>query len=139
MTRIFFLLLTLFFSLNCPAMEGNADFRQSPSAAKTTPHFSGPAKPWTKGATPNSTYTHIDPKTGKAVQNAVYDSQGNVVGHVDFKNSGPGALSGHGHSFPPGSPNLGHGSAGPHIPNNQLPPGWDALPPGVQPRTPIGQ
>jgi len=98
MMRFLISALVLLFSMSSPAMERNAEFCRSSLAAKATPHFSGPAKPWTKGATPNSTYTHIDPKTGKAVQNAVYDSQGNVVGHVDFKNSGPGALSGHGHS-----------------------------------------
>ncbi|TVP76009.1 MAG: hypothetical protein EA353_12805, partial [Puniceicoccaceae bacterium] len=109
-------------------------------AARNTPTFSGTAKPWTKGATPNSTYTHIDPKTGRAVQNARYDDKGNVIGHVDFKNHGPGAPSGHGHTFPqPGNPASGHGPGKPHIPNNQLPAGWDALPPGVQPHTPIGQ
>jgi hypothetical protein len=109
-------------------------------AAKTPPTFSGTAKPWTKGATPNSTYTHIDPKTGKAVQNAICDDAGDVVGHVDFKNHGPGAPSGHGHTFPqPGNPASGHGAGKPHIPNNQLPPGWDTLPPGVQPHTPLGQ
>jgi hypothetical protein len=109
-------------------------------AAKTAPTFSGTAKPWTKGATPNSTYTHIDPKTGKAVQNAIYDDAGDVVGHVDFKNHGPGAPSGHGHTFPqPGNPASGHGAGKPHISNNQLPPGRDTLPPGVLPHTPLGQ
>lgn len=103
------------------------------------PHFSGTEKPRTEGATPNSTYTHIDPKTGKAVQNAIYDSEGNVVGHVDFKNHGPGAPSGHGHTFPePGNPASGHGPGKPHIPNDQLPSGWDKLPPGVEPKTPKG-
>jgi hypothetical protein len=101
--------------------------------------FQGPAKPWTSGATPNSVYTHIDPKTGKAVQNAIYDANGNVLGHVDFKNHGPGAPSGHGHMFPkPGNPASGHGPSMPHIPNNELPSGWDALPHGIEPRTPLG-
>lgn len=112
-------------------------------AAKTPPHFSGTDKPWTKGATPDSTYTHIDPKTGKAVQNAIYDGNGDVVGHVDFKNHDPTggrAPSGHGHTFPqPGNPASGHGPGKPHIPNNQLPAGWDTLPPGVQSHTPLGQ
>lgn len=86
--------------------------------------------------TPN---THTGPD-GKAVQNAIYDADGNVIGHVDFKNHGPGAPSGHGHQFPvPGDPSTGHGKGAPHIPPNQLPPGWGDLPPGVQPRTPIGQ
>jgi Pretoxin HINT domain len=109
-------------------------------APNTPKQFQGTDKPWTTGATPNSTYTHIDPKTGRAVQNAIYDQNGNVIGHVDFKNHGPGALSGHGHQFPqPGNPASGHGAGKPHIPNNQLPPGWDTLPPGVQPQKPIGQ
>lgn len=103
------------------------------------PSFSGTGKPWTNGATPNSRYTHIGPD-GRAVQNAIYDSNGNVIGHVDFKNHGAGAPSGHGHQFPiPGNPASGHGPGKPHIPHNQLPPGWSNLPPGVLPRTPIGQ
>lgn len=110
------------------------------AAESAAPRFNGTAKPWTQGATPNSVYTHIDPKTGKAVQNGVYGPDGKVIGHVDFKNHGPGAPSGHGHTFPqPGNPASGHGPGNPHIPNNQLPPGWDTLPPGVQPRTPLGQ
>ena len=56
-----------------------------------------------------------------------WDVKADVVGHVDFKNHGPGAPSGHGHTFPqPGNPASGHGPGNPHIPNNQLPPGWDA-------------
>jgi RHS repeat-associated protein len=102
-------------------------------------NFSGTCKPWTSGATPNSKYTHIGPD-GKAVQNAIYDANGNVIGHVDFKNHGPGAPSGHGHEFPtPGNPASGHGPGLPHILPSQLPPGWGDLPPGVAPRTPIGQ
>ncbi len=102
-------------------------------------HTSGTQKPLTKGAAPNSIYTHIDPKTGRAIQNAIYDAKGNVIGHVDFKNHGPGALSGHGHHFPQaGNPASGHGAGKLHIPNNQLPPGWDQLPPSIQPQNPIG-
>ena len=109
------------------------------SMATAQAHFSGTSKPRTTGATPNSKYTHIGPD-GKAVQNAIYDADGKVIGHVDFKNHGPGAPSGHGHQFPsPGNPASGHGPGKPHIPPNQLPPGWDDLPPGVSPRTPIGQ
>lgn len=134
------ILLALFF-LSVPALGENSDFRRCTIAAENAvPRFSGTAKPWTQGATPNSVYTHIDPKTGKAVQNAAYGSDGKVIGHVDFKNHGPGAPSGHGHTFPqPGNPASAHGPANPHIPNNQLPPGWDTLPPGVQLRTPLGQ
>jgi RHS repeat-associated protein len=108
-------------------------------AAGSGGHFSGSEKPRTSGATPNSIYTHVDPKTGKATQNAIYDGNGNVVGHVDFKNHGDGAPSGHGHMFPePGNPASGHGPGKPHIPNDRLPPGWDKLPPNVKPNTPIG-
>jgi hypothetical protein len=93
-----------------------------------------------EGATPNSTYTHIDPMTGKALQNAVYDSEAKVIAHEDFKNHGKGAPSGHGHVFPePGKPSSGHGQSKPHIPNSELPAGWDKLPEGVGPTTPIGQ
>jgi len=112
----------------------------TPDAPNNAPkQFQGTDKPWTTGATPNSTYTHVDPKTGRAVQNAIYDQDGNVIGHVDFK-SFPGNPSGHGHQFPqPGNPESGHGRGKPHIPNNELPPGWDTLPPGVSPYAPIGE
>ncbi|QSD35729.1 RHS repeat protein [Pectobacterium brasiliense] len=101
-------------------------------------HFSGTEKPRTTGATPNSMYTHIDPKTGKAVQNAIYDNNGDVIGHVDFKNHG--IESGHYHLFPePGNPASGHGPGKPHYPHSGIPSGWDALPPGIEPHTPIGK
>jgi len=88
---------------------------------------------------PNSVYTHIDQKTGRATQNAIYDINGDVIGHVDFKNHGKGARSGHGHVFPtPGDPSTGHGKGKPHIPNSSLPSGWDTLPSGVKPLQPIG-
>jgi hypothetical protein len=140
MTRLFLLLLTLLFSLSGPAMGEHNDFGCWSNAAKAAPTFSGTVKPWTKGATPNSIYTHIDPKTGRGVQNVIYDDAGDVVGHLDFKNHGPGAPSGHGHTFPqPGNPASGHGAGKPHIPGNQLPPNWSTLPPSVQPHTPFGQ
>jgi len=101
-------------------------------------HFFGEDKPWTMGATPDSMYTHIDPKTGKAIQNAIYDSNGNVIAHVDFKNHG--IESGHYHLFPePGNPASGHGPGKPHYPNSDIPTGWDKLPPGIDPTTPIGK
>lgn len=115
-------------------------FTESCSASKSGPHFKGTDKPWTKSATSNSKYTKIDPKTGKATQTAVYDSNGNVVGHVDFKNHGKGAVSGHGHVFPePGNPASGHGKGKPHIPNSDLPSDWSNLPSGIEPHTPIGR
>lgn len=109
-----------------------------PTGSNSGPHHSGTEKPWTKGATPNSTYTHIN-KDGKAIQNAIYDADGKVVGHVDFKPHGH--LSGHGHKFPiPGNPASGHKPGLQyHIPNEQLPPHWSNLPAGVSPHTPIGQ
>ncbi len=108
------------------------------TTAQGNPHYSGTDKPLTTGATPNSIYTHIDPKTGKAVQNAIYDSNGSVIGHVDFKNHG--IESGHYHEFPiPGNPASGHGAGKPHNPYSTIPSGWDILPPGIEPHTPIGQ
>lgn len=97
----------------------------------------GFAKPLLKSI-PDSVYTHIDRTTGMALQNAIYDNNGDVIGHVDFKNSGHGATSGHGHRFPPGNPFPGHGPGTPHIAYAQLPAGWSDLPPGILPRTPIG-
>lgn len=98
----------------------------------------GTGKPWTKGATPNSKYNHLD-SNGNVKQTAVYDGDGNVIGHVDYQNHGQGAPSGHGHTFPePGNPASGHGKGKPHIPHDQLPPDWTELPPGINPSNPIG-
>ncbi len=118
------------------SFSGVGKYSKSPDAT----HFYGTAKPFSDGATPGSIYTHIDPDSGKAVQNAIYNADGKVIDHVDFKNHGAGAPSGHGHRFPqPGNPSSGHGPGKPHIPSNQLPPGWDALPPKVEPHTPLGR
>ena len=105
---------------------------------KPKDHFQGTEKPRVKGATPNSVYSHVDPKTGKVLQNAVYDADGKVVGHVDFKNHG--IESGHWHEFPEaGNPASGHGPGKPHHPNSTVPEGWDVIPQGKQPHTPIGK
>jgi RHS repeat-associated protein len=118
--------------------ETNAPVNQVPQDPFPGGEYQGTEKPWTDEATPNSKYTQVD-ANGRAVQNAIYDANGDVIGHVDFKNHGAGAPSGHGHEFPePGNPASGHGPGAPHIPNDQLPPGWDGLPPGVQPKVPIG-
>jgi hypothetical protein len=110
------------------------------SVPDTLEQFHGHDKPWTQGATPNSVYTHVDPKTGKAIQNAIYDQNGNVIGHVDFTNHRLNSPSGHGHAFPqPGNPASGHDHITPPIPYDQLPPGWGTLPSGIPPRTPIGE
>jgi len=101
--------------------------------------FSGTGKPWTSGAEPNSEYIHVNEEE-KAIQKAIYDENGDVIGHVDYKNHGKGAPSGHGHTFPePGNPASGHGPGNPHIPPGDLPPGWGDLPPGIEPLTPIGR
>jgi len=89
---------------------------------------------------------HIDETMGNALQNTIYNKDGDVVGCVDFRKHNRGAdplnprsTSGHGYVFPqPGQPASGHGPNSPHIPNKSLPSGWDALPPGVKPQTPIG-
>jgi hypothetical protein len=76
---------------------------------------------------------------GEAIQTAIYDENGNVIAHIDFKPHGPGAPSGHWHVFPtPGDPSSGHGPGKPHILPQDLPPDWLDLPPGVQPVKPIG-
>lgn len=107
--------------------------------ATKRPEFRGTRRPWTKGATPNSKYYHLD-KNGKVKQTSVYNENGKVVGHVDYKNHGKGAHSGHGHQFPEaGNPASGHGRGKPHIPNNQLPDDWTSLPLDLQPGVPIGK
>ncbi len=49
---------------------------------------SGTARPPLTGATPNSIYTKSDSTGTVAVQNAVYDGNGDLIGQVDFKNHG---------------------------------------------------
>lgn len=79
-------------------------------------HYSGMDKPLTTGATPNSIYTHVDPKTGKLAHNTIYDSNGSVIWYVDFKSHG--IESGYYHEFPiPENPASGHGPGKPHHPN----------------------
>jgi RHS repeat-associated protein len=120
------------------AAAADAEAAADTGGAGQANHYSGADKPWTAGAEPGSKYTQVD-KNGDALQTAIYDKNGDVVGHVDYKNHGPGAASGHGHEFPtPGDPSSGHGRGKPHIPHDKLPPGWGDLPPGVKPRTPIG-
>ncbi len=111
-----------------------------PPLSPSRPTFRGTDKPWKEGATPNSKYVHVDPRTGKAKQTAIYNEEGKVVAHVDWKNHGQGAESGHGHIFPePGNPASGHGRGKPHIPHHDLPPDYRDLPSGVEPQTPIGK
>ena len=87
-------------------MMGVAEASTGATGASELTEFSGTSKPWLTGATPNSKYTHLDPK-GRAIQNAVYNAEGNVVGHVDFKRHGS-AASGHGHIMTqPGVPASG--------------------------------
>jgi hypothetical protein len=125
---------------------GGGGSGDSPHGTAPLTHQSGTTKPVTTGGTPNSVYTHVDPKTGKAVQNAVYDDKGQVVAHIDFKNHGKDpatkteAVSGHGHTFStPGDPSTGHGAGKTHYPPGSLPADYSQLPSGVQPHTPIGK
>jgi RHS repeat-associated protein len=99
-------------------------------------HYSGTQPPLVAGASPNSLYSHVHPKTGKVVQNAVYDANGDVIGHVSFKNHG--LESGHWHEFPPAQPGLGHGKGAAHNPHTTAPDGWNTLPPGIASNLPIG-
>ncbi|MBX3060582.1 MAG: hypothetical protein KF770_29345, partial [Anaerolineae bacterium] len=96
-------------------------------------YFKGTEKPWTTGATPNSAYTQFNPKTGQPVQTAIYDSQGRVIVHVDWKIHGSASV-GHWHYLKvPGNPASGHG---PNNPHNQpinpstwgLPSNWNTWP-----------
>ena len=109
-------------------------------------HESDESKPVGTKVTPNSVHTYINHDAQQAIQNSIYDKNGDLVGHVDFKNHNPAndltnsrATSGHGHIFPPGQPMLGHGKGAIHIPNKSLPAGWEALPEGISPRVPIGE
>jgi hypothetical protein len=91
-------------------------------------------------STPNSLYTHIDPKTGRALQNTIYGNQGQKIAQVDFQKHGDGVWSGHGHYFGDSANEWfgHHGSGAPHVDYPNLPTGWDRLPPGILPHAPIG-
>mgnify|MGYP001548414124 FL=1 len=91
-------------------------------------------KAWSEGAKPNSVYTQVHPKMpNKAIQNSVYDADGKIIGQVDFKPQ-HGAPSGHGHRMSePGNIGSGHKGAETYISPDDLPPGWNQLPDGVEP------
>ncbi|MFG2910443.1 polymorphic toxin-type HINT domain-containing protein [Kitasatospora sp. NPDC048286] len=89
-------------------------------------YSSGTARPPWTGGTPDSVYTRTG-KDGTPVQNTIFDKDGNAVGHFDFKDHGTGGP--HGHVIdPPGTPGGGHGAGAPHIPESNLPPGWNLRP-----------
>ncbi|MCP4597138.1 MAG: hypothetical protein GY843_11720 [Neptuniibacter sp.] len=96
-------------------------------------YYRGTGKPWTSGATPNSAYTQFDPRTGNSIQTAIYDSNGNVIVHIDWKQHGS-APPGHWHFFTqPGNPATGHYPGAPHygpIDTSTwgLPSDWDVSP-----------
>jgi RHS repeat-associated protein len=96
---------------------------------------SGPtAKP--KTGTPNTVYVYFHDKLKKAIQTSIFNEKGNVIGHVDYKNHGKLAPSGHFHTFLiPGDPSSGHSIT--HHPYSELPPGWGMLPAGISPMDPI--
>jgi len=100
------------------------------------PIIFGPEKGPMSGGPPCGIHSRVG-KSGRVVQNTIYDSNGLPVGHVDFRPHG-GQPSGHGHNFPPGEPGPGHGPGAPHIPPGQLPPDWLRTPPGLLPEKPIG-
>ena len=112
-------------------------------ASKAAPgsgtHRAGAEKAWPSGAESNSKWTQTTGDGTKAVQNTIYDADGNAVGQVDFKKHGPGAPPGHGHSFPPGQPGVGHGPGATHLDPTNVPEGWADIPPGLQPAQPLGQ
>ncbi|RYZ42628.1 MAG: hypothetical protein EOO71_07130 [Myxococcaceae bacterium] len=101
------------------------------------PTIVSPEKGKLKG-TPYSRHVYVIEQGTKAVNIRIYDGNGEAVGDVDFKNHKDGAVSGHGHKFPPMQPRVGHGVGAEHIPYKDLPEGWTDLPPGVTPVTPLG-
>ena len=105
--------------------------------ANKVPHFKGTDKAWADGATPNSTYTQVHPNMpDKAIQNSIYNSEGKIIGQVDFKPQ-HGAPSGHGHKMTqPGNIGSGHQGAETYISPENLPSGWNKLPEGVGPIKP---
>jgi RHS repeat-associated protein len=100
-------------------------------------HFKGTEKAWADGATPNSTYTQVHPNMqDKAIQNSIYNSEGKIIGQVDFKPQ-HGAPSGHGHMMKEaGNIGSGHQGAATYISPENLPSGWNNLPEGVVPIKP---
>jgi RHS repeat-associated protein len=110
----------------------------APGGPGSGPHSSGTEDPPLTGADPNSVYTRTYGDGSVAVQNTVYDENGNAVAHVDFKPHGPDAPSGHAHDFPPGGPvGGGHGPGAEHTPPADVPPDWSRTG-GVPPAYPIG-
>jgi hypothetical protein len=84
---------------------------------------------------PDSVHTQISKKSGKALQNTVYDSDGNGIAHVDFRGH-HGSPSSHGHLWPaPGK--IDHPKTG-YIPPDKVPDSWKRLPEGIDPEDPAG-
>jgi RHS repeat-associated protein len=118
--------------------ESPAPGTPAPGGPGSGPHSSGTEDPPLTGADPNSVYTRTSGDGSVAVQNTVYDENGNAVAHVDFKPHGPDAPSGHAHDFPPGGPvGGGHGPGAEHTPPADVPPDWSRTG-GVPPAYPIG-
>src|SRR5262249_42943980 len=113
-----------------------------PGGPGSGPHSWGPEDAPMTGGPPNGLHTRTSGDGSVAVQNTVYDHNGNAVAHVDFKPHGAGsdvAPSGHAHEFPPvGPPASGHGPGATHIPPADVPADWSRLPPNVPPAYPIG-
>lgn len=119
------------------AKLGSGSYWSNSYVAKETPHFVGSEKAWAGGATPNSIYTQVHPNMpDKAIQNSIYNSEGKIVGQVDFKPQ-HGAPSGHGHKMTePGNIGSGHQGAETYVSPESLPSGWNNLPEGVNPIKP---
>lgn len=75
-----------------------------------------------------------------ATRNLIFNALGVCVAEVNFDNHGFTAVSGHLHPYPVWAmPITGHHISGtPHIDMADYPALWRALPPGVNPRTPLG-
>jgi RHS repeat-associated protein len=103
--------------------------------------YFGTERAWSEGATPNSIYTQVSSDGKVAVQNSIYNSEGQVVHQVDFKNHGGGATSGHGHVMEtPGKIGSGHNhTAGSFVPQEKVPAVYKKIPNGTLPSQQIGK
>jgi RHS repeat-associated protein len=112
-----------------PVLVHNCDPYEIPLDENGLPvggHTSGTARQPLTGQTPDSVYTRTG-ADGTPVQNTIYNQNGDAVGHFDFKTH-PGTSGPHGHVFETPGVVAGHGPGAPHIPEPDLPPGWNLRP-----------
>ena len=102
--------------------------------------LSGTGRALGEGA-PHSIYTQISSDGKAAVQNTIYNSEGQATHQVDFKNHRSGATSGHGHVMgTPGEIGTGHRhTPGSFVPHESVPAAHKVIPAGTKPSKPIGE